>query len=68
MRERLDEFPTQLVLTIGWIVLGLPACLYWRNSILLVLLMSWWALVISHWSAHLGWRAKRAAQEIETAQ
>jgi len=61
-RERFDAFAGQLVLVVGWSTLGLAACLILRQSLLWVSLMSWYAIVVTHWSAHLGWRAKRAAE------
>lgn len=62
MRERLAAFPTHLWLTIGWISLGTPLCLYFHDSVLLVLLLSVYAIVISHWTAHTAWKAERAAE------
>lgn len=61
-RERLDAFPTQLVLVVIWATVGLAACLIFRESLLWVILMSWYAIVVTHFAGHLGWRAKRAAQ------
>lgn len=64
-RERIDKFPTQLVLTILWSTVGLAVCLWLRSSILWVILMSWYAIVVTHFSAHLAWRSKRAAEQTE---
>jgi hypothetical protein len=61
VRQRVDAFPTQLVLTIAWIVIGVPVCIRLRNSILWVALMSVYAICIAHWTAYLAWRAKREA-------
>lgn len=62
-RERLDAFPTQLVFTIVWATAGTAASIHWSNSILWVSLISIYAIVISHWTAHLAWKAKRIAQD-----
>lgn len=62
-RERLDAFPTQLVLTFAWVVIGLPVCIVLRQSILWVILMSWYTIVGQHFVGHLAWRAKREAQQ-----
>lgn len=65
--ERLDRFPTQLVLTILWATFGTGLSLIYRSSILWVSLMSVYAIVISHFTAHLSWSAKQAAKRAEDA-
>lgn len=62
-KERIDRFPTQLILTIVWIVVGLPLSFLWGDVLLWTQMMSLYAIVITHFSAHLSWRAKRAAEE-----
>lgn len=62
LRERLDAFPSQLVLTILWATVGTAVSFIYRDSLLWVSLISIYAIVISHWTAHLAWRAKRIAQ------
>lgn len=62
MRDRFDAFPAQFWLTIIWATVGSAVSLYLQNSLLWVALMSVYAIVISHWTAHLAWKAKRAAQ------
>lgn len=62
LRKRIDAFPTQLILTILWGTIGTGVSLHYSNSILWVSLISIYAIVISHWTAHLAWRAKRVAQ------
>lgn len=62
-RERLDAFPTQLVLTIVWATVGTAVSLWLRNSILWIGLISIYAIVATHFSAHLAWRAKREASK-----
>lgn len=46
-----------MVMTWVWITLTIPTLLWWRESILWVLLMSLWANVSTHWGA---WQAARA--------
>lgn len=62
LRERLDAFPTQLVLTILWATLGTTVSIILSSSILWVSLISIYAIVVSHWTAHLAWKGKRIAQ------
>lgn len=52
-----------LVLAAAWAVTAIPTCLYWKNSILWVLIISIYANVASHWSAWEGKRAARYARE-----
>lgn len=61
--DKIDAFPTQLVLTILWATVGTGISLWLSSSILWVSLISIYAIVVSHFTAHIAWRAKRAAQE-----
>lgn len=63
LKERLDAFPTQLTLTIVWLVVGTPVCIHFKDSILWVSLMSLYAILVSHWTGHLAWKAEREASE-----
>lgn len=45
------------VATVAWLVLTVPSVLWWKNSILWVILLSVWANVASHFGA---WQAARA--------
>lgn len=63
LSDKVDRFPTQLVLTIVWIVVGLPLSILWGNVLLWTQIMSLYAIIVTHFSAHLAWRAKRAAEE-----
>ena len=49
-------------LTILWIVLIVPSLLWWKESILWVVLMSAWANIAGHWSA---WEAARAEEKAD---
>jgi hypothetical protein len=62
LRERVDAFPTQLVLTILWATVGTTVSFILSSSILWVSLISIYAIVISHWTAHIAWRGKRIAE------
>lgn len=61
--DKLDAFPTQLILTILWATVGVVLCVLFRHSLLWIGLISAYANIATHWSAHLGWRAKRAADK-----
>ena len=52
-----------LILAFTWVVLTVPTVLWWKTSILWVLIISIYANVASHWSAWEGKRAGRFAQE-----
>ena len=43
-------------------VLAVPMWVWWRDSVVLVNLMSWYALVVSHWG---GYQAARAEEQIK---
>lgn len=47
--------------TVAWLLLIVPSLLWWKDSILWVVLMSVWANVASHFSAWQGARAEDAA-------
>ena len=65
--KRLDRFPTQLVLTVLWVIVGLPLSFVWADLLLWTQLMSLYAIVITHFGAHLAWRAKRAAEQSDAS-
>lgn len=63
MKERLDAIPTQLLLTIAWVIMmPLAIATGWIYLVAFVSVVSIYANAASHWSAHLAWRAKREAQ------
>jgi hypothetical protein len=47
--------------TATWLVLGIPSLLWWRHSILWVIVLSVWANVAAHFGAWQGARAEDAA-------
>lgn len=68
MRERLDRFPTQLVLLLAWLVPGAAVSWLLRDKLSWTAFMSWYAIVVSHLTAHIAWRAKRAADAVAHAE
>ncbi len=40
-----------VALTVIWVVLAVPTFLWWRESVTWVVTMSWYAIVVGHWSA-----------------
>lgn len=53
--ERLVRF--NLIMTVVWVVLLVPTLVWWRNSIMWVLIVSLYANAAAHWSAYQGSRA-----------
>lgn len=67
LKKRLDAFPTQLVLTVVW---AIPVSILAMVTdiglaIRFVTFISLYAIVVSHFTAHLAWKAKRAAESAE---
>ena len=54
---------THLVAAIVWTVVGIPLCLWLRNSILWVSLMSVYSIIVGHWSGYQAGRAEEAANQ-----
>jgi hypothetical protein len=48
-----------LLAAIGWILLIIPTLLWWRDSVLWVIIISIYANIVGHWSA---WEAAKAAE------
>jgi hypothetical protein len=48
-------------MTVLWLVLAVPSILWWKDSILWVIVLSVWANVASHFSGWQGARAEDAA-------
>lgn len=51
-----------LCLTVLWVVLLIPTLLWWRDSVLWVAVMSWYAIVASHVS---GYQSGRTEELVE---
>jgi hypothetical protein len=61
----LDHQPEiHLALTIIWILLIVPSLLWWRDSVLWVILLSLWANIASHFA---GWSAARAERKVDAS-
>lgn len=58
--ERLARF--NLIFTFVWVVLAVPSLLFWKDSILWVIVISLWANIVGHFSAYLAAHSE-AAQE-----
>lgn len=56
---RMNMVRLHAVMTVIWVMLTIPTLLWWRTSILWVLIMSLWANASTHWGA---WQAARAEQ------
>lgn len=69
LRQRIDAFPTQLWLTVAWLIVGAIATVVLARTPYerMLLGVSFYAIVISHWTGHLAWRAKREAQGSDKA-
>lgn len=48
--------------TLLWLALGYPTFVYWQESIVWVVAMSWWANVASHFAAWIASRAEVASE------
>ena len=51
--------------TIGWLVLAVPAVVWWRNSLPFLVFVSVYANVAGHWSS---WQASRVEVKQEEAE
>jgi len=51
-----------LWMMVVWAVLLIPTLLWWRESVLWVAVMSWYANLVGHWGSY---QAARAEQKIE---
>lgn len=59
--DKLARF--NLIFTFLWIVLTVPSLLYWKESILWVIVISLWANIVGHFSAYLAARSEAAQQK-----
>lgn len=51
------------VMTLVWLILVVPSVLWWKTSILWIIILSVWANVASHFGAWQGARAEDAASD-----
>lgn len=54
-----------LCLMLFWAATLPPTLLWWRDSVAWVAVMSWYALVVGHWSSFQAARAEEQAREAE---
>jgi hypothetical protein len=54
------------VATIAWLLLAVPSVLWWKHSILWVIILSVWANFASHFAAWQSTRAEDAAEHEDT--
>lgn len=52
-------------MTVAWLVLAIPSLIWWKNSILWVIVLSVWANVASHFGAYQGARAEETTPTVE---
>lgn len=45
-------------LTVFWTIFAIPVLIWWRDSIVLILLISIYANIVGHWSAYEAARSK----------
>lgn len=45
-------------MTVFWLLLIVPSLIWWKDSILFVILISLWANVASHWASYQAARAE----------
>nr|WP_159465796.1 hypothetical protein [Scandinavium goeteborgense] len=50
---------------IAWVVLAIPSVIWWKNSVLWVIIISIYANIVGHLSGYTAARADEAAEENE---
>lgn len=50
-------------LTVFWMLMTIPALIWWKESILYVVLISQWANVAAHWASFQGAHAEKRTKE-----
>lgn len=53
------------IMTIVWIVLVIPTMLWWRESLIWIVMMSIYAIIVSHFGAY---QAARAEEAVSTSE
>ncbi|HHC2116559.1 hypothetical protein [Klebsiella pneumoniae] len=54
-----------LVAAVMWVGLAIPSLIWWKDSVLLVILISIYANIVGHLSGYSAARADQAAEESE---
>jgi len=49
--------------TVVWLLLGIPSLIWWKDSILWVIIISLWANIVGHFSAYISSRGEVAQTE-----
>lgn len=52
-----------LISAVAWVVLAIPSVIWWKNSVLWVIIISIYANVVGHLSGYTAARADEAAEE-----
>jgi hypothetical protein len=52
-------------MTVFWLLMLAPALLFWKDSVLFVILISLWANVASHWASFQAAHAEKRVKESE---
>lgn len=52
-------------MTVFWLLMLVPALLFWKDSVLFVILISLWANVAAHWSSFQAAHAEKRVKESE---
>lgn len=58
--EKLAKF--NLYMTLAWVILTFPSVVWWKNSLLWVIVISLWANIVGHFSAYIAARSERAQE------
>ena len=56
-----------LVAAVMWVILAIPSLIWWKNSVLWVILISIYANIVGHLSGYSAARADEAAEENENS-
>ena len=54
-----------LVAAVMWVILAIPSLIWWKNSVLWVILISIYANIVGHLSGYSAARADQSAEENE---
>lgn len=54
-----------LVAAVMWVILAIPSLIWWKNSVLWVILISIYANIVGHLSGYSAARSDQAAEENE---
>ena len=54
-----------LVAAVMWVILAIPSLIWWKDSVLWVILISIYANIVGHLSGYSAARADQAAEESE---